>query len=689
MFLQKEGNFMNNEKIESIKKNIQNALEDYWKHSNRAIEIKDDISEVFINRLAEDSYYNKFALRKMLRKSPAWNEELDAIVINGSTTHEPNYNRIKNLGNRILAKPLDLADEEHFNDIYNSILFFATPNTEAFAEEKKTYLESLNRVAPNAYVPGKKLSRVFKALCVALGVADNTAGSSFEQNFAKIADEMSSKKIHYKLFLSVNPAHFITMSNPKSDDRGECLTSCHSFNNIDYDYNNGCIGYARDAVTMIAFTASDPDNPETLNNRKTTRQLFMYEPNNGLLLQSRMYNTSGGTHGAQAESAVYRDLVQREIARCEDAVNLWKTYDYYDNEKNITISADENFGGYADWDYEEFNPKISIRKDSYFNYHEFTVGKAGLCIMCGEETTINNGLYCDNCIDKRSGNHYICHDCDNPADHLNTVYDCDGEEIEVCDYCLENHYGYCEVCNSYHPIDDMHWIEGEEISVCDNCYDDEFDTCAECGLPYRKNDMYDAIDANEDDCLICEHCKDYYYVECEDCGKLVHENISNFVHKDGYEAYVCPDCLDDNYEKCKECEEYYNDTTEAYDEEGNSCHVCENCLDQYYKKCEECDEYYHEDFTTIVHDKYGDEKVVCDNCCCRNYEQCEKCEEYYPKDTLKNGYCPDCLEDIPKCDCCNKPDKHLIIAEHLHTEKTQEICQYCLKENSYNYKQVS
>ena len=645
---------MNNEKLESLQKNIRNAIHDYFKYTDRASGIADDISEAFIRQLARDSYYGKYDLRNMLRKSPGWNEELDAVVINGSTTHEPNYARIKNLGLRILANVLEEKEEDEFSDIYKSVLFFSIPNDEDHKALKEKYLESLNRVAPKAYAPGKKLSRVFKALCFELGVVDNTAGSDFEKNFAKIADEMSAKKIDYKLFLSVNPAHFLTMSNPKGDKRGECLTSCHSFNNIEYDYNNGCIGYARDSVTMIAFTVNDEDNPEALNNRKTTRQLFMYRPGNGLLLQSRMYNTSGGTHGAQEETPIYRDLVQREISRCENAINLWTIDEYYDNKRNISISAHGDFGGYADWDYQDFNPMISVRKDHAEDYSEFLVGEAGLCIMCGQPTTSNNGLYCDDCIDKCSGKHYICHDCDNSTDHLNTVYDCDGEEIEVCDYCLENHYGYCEICETYHPLDDMHWIENEDISVCDRCYEDEFDTCAECGQVYRKDNMYDAIDSNEDDCLICEHCREYCYVECEDCGKLVHESISNFVHKDGYEAYVCPDCLDDNYKKCEECEEYYNDTTEAYDEEGNPCHVCKNCLDEYYKKCEECDEYYHEDFTTIVHNEYEEEKVVCDNCRDRDYEQCEECEEYYPNGTLKNGYCPDCSEDIPKCDCCNE-----------------------------------
>ncbi len=87
---------------------------------------------------------------------------------------------------------------------------------------------------------------------------------------------------------------------------------------MDCDYNCGCTGYARDDVTFIVFTAS---NTETLNNRKTSRQLFMYKPQNELLLQSRLYNTYSGICGAQAESKLYRDLVQREISALEGVPN--------------------------------------------------------------------------------------------------------------------------------------------------------------------------------------------------------------------------------------------------------------------------------------------------------------------------------------------------------------------------------
>ena len=60
----------------------------------------------------------------------------------------------------------------------------------------------------------------------------------FSYLYAQIADEMTSHKINFKLFVSLNPTPFITMSNPKHDEHGDTLTSCNSFNSTEYCCNN-------------------------------------------------------------------------------------------------------------------------------------------------------------------------------------------------------------------------------------------------------------------------------------------------------------------------------------------------------------------------------------------------------------------------------------------------------------------
>lgn len=571
----------NNKKIKLTKNNIRKAIDDYWKHTYLGTDIKADISDEFISTLAYDSVYAKQDLRNMLRKSPAWNEELDAVIINGTTTHDPDFDKIYRMTIRIVEPALVKAQEKDtplFNDIISALNVFSSKTTPS-----QETLQAISRIAPRAYAPGKKMSRVFKGLCDALGVTDNSTGSDFQRKFAQIADEMSSKKIPFKLFLSINPAHFITMSNPKNDSRGSCLTSCHSFNSGEYEYNNGCTGYARDSVTMIAFTASDPNNPETLNNRKTTRQLFMYQPGNGLLLQSRMYNTSGGTHGAQTESVLYRDLVQREISRCENAVNLWDTCKYYNNNKGICIEANHDFGGYADWEYEEFNPVISVRKDHQDDCHAFLVGRGGLCIECGEETDTSDGLYCYDC---RNHSTFTCDCCGNryPSDEAYTVYNGDGDTIQVCEDCFGREYLLCEDCKCYYPSDCVHQVIDDNDNdrwVCNDCRERNYKQCDECGQYYTHT--HNAYGSNGSRCNVCENCYNEMYWHCKDCEEDYNCHYTTVVFDaDGCDHIVCNDCRDDHYTKCNHCGWYYHnncivdglcpdcfETSRVYDKEGN------------------------------------------------------------------------------------------------------------------------
>ena len=270
--------------------NIWAALDDYFRHVD-SHDVYENISEEFVDRLADDAIKSKRSLRELFCKSQGWNENLQAIVINGTKTHNPDYILVHNLANSILRPAKWDADCDKITLIERAVCFFSRPN-----DKNDCYIDAIHQLAPQAYAPRKKRSRIFKAICDSLGVTDLSAGSDFQRLFAQFADELSTRKIDFKLFMSINPAHFLTMSNPKNDQRGSIMTSCHSFNVADGEYNCGCTGYARDDVTFIVFTASEPDKSETLNNRKTTRQLFMYKPFNGLLLQSRLYNTYGGTH---------------------------------------------------------------------------------------------------------------------------------------------------------------------------------------------------------------------------------------------------------------------------------------------------------------------------------------------------------------------------------------------------------
>lgn len=554
--------------IRQAEANIRQAVRDYRAHTYQT-DVLDDISDAFIKRLAEDSSYAKQELRELFSKSPAWHPELDALIINGTRTHDTDYQRVDNLAHQILSKAkLEARDDrERMDLIMNAIEFFSKPNNSA-AQEKG--IAALSKLAPKAYKPGKKLSRVFKALCVELGVADETAGSEFQHQYAQFADELSSQKIGFKLFVSINPAHFLTMSNPKNDRRGQCLTSCHSLNSTEYVYNCGCTGYARDKVSFIVFTVADPEDEETLNNRKTTRQVFAYQPGNGILLQSRMYNTEGGVYRAAEDSKLYRDLIQREISALEGQPNLWKVYSSTEPSGRCWVDRADGFGGYPDWEYDNYDGKVCIRFDHIengepVNCDALLIGDYGLCAECGEE--IDEGVYCDDCRPNDNGDY--CDDCDeyiHDEDDLYTVYDEDGQARTVCYHCRERSYTLCDHCDEYHADRVMSEIDGQE--VCPMCLEDLYECCEECDKYHLRDEMTYAINEYGEEVRVCEDCVDLYYEQCDCCDRLVHENVMYDTHNDsGEPVRVCEDCYDRYYS--------HNEEDEAEDEDDGGENAAE------------------------------------------------------------------------------------------------------------------
>ncbi|MEG1563829.1 MAG: hypothetical protein RR365_08895 [Bacteroides sp.] len=524
--------------INQAKQNIGQALADYEQHTTQT-EVLDDVTGEFICALATDSSYAKQSLRELFSKSPVWDEKIDALVINGTRTHNPDPSRIKDLGWHILRN----VWYEQENDLVLAMALFH--DLEQSDEAKQESVDAINRLAPKAYGPTKKPSRVFKALCTALGVADETAGSEFQRLYAQFADELTAKKISFKLYVSINPAHFLTMSNPKYDRRGNTLTSCHSFNSTEYQYNNGCSGYARDDTSFIVFTVSDPKEPETLNNRKTTRQIFAYRPGSGLLLQSRMYNTSGGTYGGVEDSKLYRDLVQREISALENQPNLWKTGQSVNDSWCCLVREGDGFGGYADWTYNDFDGHISCRTDCDVDEVEpLTVGTYGLCVKCGCETS--HGVYCDDCEDDGCS----CDDCGDRCDETYEVRNSSGETIRVCEDCRDNSYTYCDECEEYHPEDDVFNIDGR--NVCDSCRDEYYEVCDYCDEYHHRDDMTLTYNNRGNEIYICNDCRDEHYACCDKCSEYSPLDDITFVHTSNGDMPICSECIDE-YEVCPEC----------------------------------------------------------------------------------------------------------------------------------------
>ena len=508
-------------------RDIKTAVKVYSERTTETA-ILDDISPDFIRRLAVDSTNAKKDLREFLSRSPRWIPELDALKIPGELPAEINSERVDLIAGEILFPALVATSDSSAARDIQYLKEFVVNN-----ETSDDMIASLSRIDAKAYKPGRKKSRIFRDCCKALGIADESAGSDFSKNFAKLSDLLNVHPKKFNLYVSINPAHFLTMSNPKCDTRGSTLTSCHSLNSTEYPYNCGCSGYARDTVTMIAFTVADDDDPETFFNRKTTRQIYAYKPGNGVLLQSRMYNTAGGTYGAAKETAVYRAMIEKEIAALENVPDKWKIKESYKHYQDYAI-ADENFGGYTDWTYSSMDGKICIL-DAFAETAEcLTIGAAGLCVVCGDETS--EGMYCD-C---HRENRETCDDCGDYEDEDNMyfVYERDRgyrEERHVCEWCFSRHYSRCGRCDEYYNNDDMTRVQGGDY--------------------------------------VCSDCLSEYYVDCEDCGEWIDfEDSVRVVDEDGDERYICEDCRIGGYTWCDECEQYRPDEMFT-----NSRGVCDEC----------------------------------------------------------------------------------------------------------------
>ena len=104
----------------------------------------------------------------------------------------------------------------------------------------------------------------------------------------------------------------------------------------------------------------------------------------------------------------------------------------------------------------------------------------------------NEVWVCNECLDT----YYLqCDDCgryflDSTCTFVNTRH---GERV-VCEDCLDKGYFQCEVCDSWAPIEEGSFdlkFEGSLLEVCEDCFDNGVD-CVDCGYVCHAED----VDAN-------------------------------------------------------------------------------------------------------------------------------------------------------------------------------------------------
>lgn len=380
---------------------IKKFVETYWTRGTSRTDVRDRISPDFIRALAVDAAFAKKSLRDLFKWSPYWCPDIQALKIDVVHKYKPNYYRVRNLILRTWRSSnnwyeLDSATRAALNVAAEWLA--AQPG-----EEHDADTEVLHTILPRKYWRKKKTT-IYAKLSEICGLAELSSGTTYVRTQEEIAYWFNGEDIPYTIYISLDPAQFLSSSNPKHDDhRLDSMVSCHSFNG-DCQYKSGCVGYARDSVTFAVFTLAH--GSRGMFNTKKARQLFSYY--NGYLLQSRLYSTRGhvenGYGGIDSEdddvyyeNKEFRQVVQDIIAQCEGLPeSKWKFTNYKKprgeiNKYGVRFVKHEDFGGYYDVDAFATTGMIKIcRPDNWQKLGakkptEIIVGAAGLHIESGLE----------------------------------------------------------------------------------------------------------------------------------------------------------------------------------------------------------------------------------------------------------------------------------------------------------------
>ena len=598
---------------------------------------------------------NKGRLLKLLRLSPAWNEDNLCLVWDVEVPDRQRRYEAKDLYIRIMNEYRARYNVDYTHCIkYDFDCFLNIEDNKIFKE--------VNIKIPRHAKPSRALRRYFEAVGV-------TRIDDFEKLYAQLSDALSDKPIRRKLTLSVHPMDFLRMSYGNSWD------SCHHIGNRGC-YSNGALSYLMDESAMVCTLLSPNDTEPYWENAKINRMMFFLNKE-GDILQSRLYPQ---TRIPELEAILAKEVSAKlqEVLKIEGAykavVSDTKCDDYV-----WSIGAH-----YHDYDCRDFGQNIWSVKDKP---GRFKIGHAGICVYCGKTNPVHNRCTCGCSTwgDKqREFTYYICPNSGQKfTDKSEALYnEADGKyylEYYTCPECGAIHFDknelYCPECRKTHKMacsecgkENADFIVFDGRAYCPECAFKELAYCEHCGkLEYRSKLRWC------DEQLVCDDClgKNENLHKCEDCGEYFIEDDMYYV--EGY-GYICRSCRDDGeYYTCDDC--------------GNLCRsddgswvgddfICNDCLDQNYRYCERCNEYCRKDEATYIESR---DEWVCDWCLDRYYTRCDCCEEYVRNDDIHDidgeNICDSCFEsEFARCADCGEIHK---ISE-VEEVDGEYICEDCL-----------
>ena len=400
-------------------------------------------------------------------------------------------------------------------------------------EEKSEFIERINGLHETfRFRPGMKVTKVMRKICEHYGWTKITATeynrdgdvvtyNAFEREYAKYCDAVSPLKVTRHTCISVNPLDYLLMSY------GNSWRSCHYIDYFDEhpgEYSSGTISYMLDEHSIVFYTVDASYNGDHIElHEKTQRQIFGY--NDFQIMQSRMYPQHNDC-GAESIYEDFRTTMQKVIADCLEKPNLWVRRKH----KLNTICGD-GATCYPDWHYGDSLYSTSVLKEkAEVDLQAIILGAAPICIECGHRHDNPENISC--C----SGGGSRCEDC---GCHIR--YEEDEYYVDGCTYCRDC-VSYCDCCDEY-VRSEMTYVSGDDIYVCEDCLDEYYRYCSRCGEYHHVDNMtYVACDNRR----VCDECLDEYYTQCEDCGEYIrNEDINIFTDELGITYNYCDKCFEE------------------------------------------------------------------------------------------------------------------------------------------------
>ena len=334
------------------------------------------------------------------------------------------------------------------------------------------------------------------------------------QYYSRLVEKIQSLMVSHTVWLSIDPSDFMRCSH------GDCWDSCHTLGGM---HGDGAVQYCINPTTMIAYEENLNTNLEVAPLK--WRQVVYTNDELSRFVGSRQYrNTS------DSNARVVQEMIKECMEKNINSEVAWELTDITTNGADVQYEirdcvktgpfryAYDDISLYSGigrqlWMLSEKSDEECELATVYVNSLDYNI-----CLCCGDkyrghrdnmytcEMCQNDKITCDRCGDSHDEDEitYVESTCEN-----------------VCQCCLENDFGYCDVCDEYHLVEDMTTVADGDF-VCSDCLERRYSWCENCEEYHRCDEVGTYTSEKGWDYDVCDACVDECTVYCEECGEHTH-----------------------------------------------------------------------------------------------------------------------------------------------------------------------